>query len=202
MKSTTARVAVFNGKGGVGKSTVSQVLAIAWETLLIDADPQSSSFEWGESRADGQVIALDNPNQAIKFLDDLNQSVVIDTPGFLSAGIKKLLTTCSLVVVPTSSRENDLKAIGKTIGQLYKLGLNDRCIILPARVHPRLNKEFISELLSELGVPICPYQLSERSIFDKAQITGKVAAEIEPDGQAAIESKLVAEWIKDYVQRI
>ena len=48
-------IAVVAQKGGVGKTTVSQCLAVealrqGLATALIDADPQRSATEWGEQR--------------------------------------------------------------------------------------------------------------------------------------------------------
>ncbi len=48
-------IAVVAQKGGVGKTTVTQCLAVealrqGLATAIIDADPQRSATEWGEQR--------------------------------------------------------------------------------------------------------------------------------------------------------
>ncbi len=54
-------VAVLNQKGGTGKSTISTCLAAAGHqagrrTLLVDMDPQGSSFDWGAARGPGSPL--------------------------------------------------------------------------------------------------------------------------------------------------
>lgn len=56
-------VAVMNQKGGVGKTTVAQHLAVVWKAqglsvLLVDADEQETLFEWAEQRRENTNMPL------------------------------------------------------------------------------------------------------------------------------------------------
>ena len=57
---STYKIAVFSGKGGVGKSTMSAILSVAAkDSILIDCDPQASLSHWGDLRdSDPEVISL------------------------------------------------------------------------------------------------------------------------------------------------
>src|SRR3954454_22993590 len=53
-------IAVVAQKGGVGKTTVSQCLAVealrqGMAAAIIDTDPQKSATEWGSQREQGQI---------------------------------------------------------------------------------------------------------------------------------------------------
>ena len=55
-------IAVVAQKGGVGKTTVSQCLAVealrqGMAAAIIDTDPQKSTAEWGSQREAGQIDA-------------------------------------------------------------------------------------------------------------------------------------------------
>ena len=44
------KVVVFNGKGGIGKSTITANLAVISGSQLLDADPQATCCYWGDRR--------------------------------------------------------------------------------------------------------------------------------------------------------
>jgi len=44
------KIVVFNGKGGVGKSTIAANLAVISGASLLDADPQATCCYWGDRR--------------------------------------------------------------------------------------------------------------------------------------------------------
>lgn len=55
-------IAVVAQKGGVGKTTLSQCLAVealrqGMAAAIIDTDPQKSTAEWGSQREAGQIDA-------------------------------------------------------------------------------------------------------------------------------------------------
>ena len=55
-------VAVLAQKGGVGKTTLSQCLAVealrqGMRAAIIDTDPQKSATEWGSQREQAQIDA-------------------------------------------------------------------------------------------------------------------------------------------------
>jgi cellulose biosynthesis protein BcsQ len=188
-------IAVFNGKGGVGKSTVAQVLGVEIGAHWLDTDPQASLSDWGQLRGDGRVTHATAAQAALDHIDRSTGPLVVDTPGVLTAGGQALLGAVDLVVIPTSGRQTDVQALGKTVGAIHQLGLADRAIIVLTRVHPRINVAALLDLFSELQLPVCPHRLAERSVYDRAQYTGQTAAEVEPNGPAAAESAALAQWV-------
>lgn len=188
-------LSVFNGKGGSGKSTLAQVLGVELGASWIDTDPQASTADWGAVRGDGRVHSATAATAALKLVRQLQGHQVVDTAGALTEVSQAVLPVSDVIVIPTSGRENDLRAIGKTVGVIHKLGLGDRTLLVLTRVHPRQSVAQLQELLAPLGLPVCPHRLAERAVYDRAQITGQTAAEVEPGGPAAVESAAVAEWV-------
>ena len=86
-------IAIVAQKAGVGKTTISQCLAVealrqGIAAAIIDTDPQKSAAEWGNQREQNQIDApavLPIGSRPLKtLLEDLKkrgaQLVVIDTP--------------------------------------------------------------------------------------------------------------------------
>jgi len=97
-------VAVVAQKGGVGKTTVSQCLAVealrqGIPTAMIDADPQRSAAEWGEQRQASDIDAPDviplGSKSLATVVADLKKRgaafVVIDTPPHSAPAINAAL---------------------------------------------------------------------------------------------------------------
>lgn len=114
-------IAVLNGKGGVGKTTIATNLATCFasdkkDVLLVDADPQASALEWKASRpesaVDFQVIGLpaDNLLQEMKRLKNKYDLIVIDGGGRITKTARAAATVADLVLVPTLPSRYDIAA--------------------------------------------------------------------------------------------
>src|SRR4029453_15881760 len=114
-------IAVLNGKGGVGKTTIATNLATCFasdtkDVLLVDADPQGSALEWKASRPESavafQVIGLpaDNLLQEMKRLKNKYDLIVIDGGGRITKTARAAATVADLVLVPTLPSRYDIAA--------------------------------------------------------------------------------------------
>ena len=97
-------VAIVSSKGGVGKTTVTQCLAVealrqGIAAAIIDADPQKSAADWGEQRAAADldapaVIALGSKS-LVSVITDLRKRgaamIFIDTPPHSAPAINAAL---------------------------------------------------------------------------------------------------------------
>lgn len=187
-------ISVFNGKGGVGKTTLSTVIGVELGAHWIDADPQGSLAIWGARR---DAVVHEATGAAVPpLLATLSGAVVIDTPGALVAAADPVLSAVSLTVIPTSLRQADLDSLGSAVGLVRDLGVP--AVLLLTRVHPRTKVEAVSNLFDGLGLPLCPFRLAERVAYDQAFCAGRTAAELDPDGPAAVESRQVADWVLNH----
>jgi chromosome partitioning protein len=117
-------VAVATEKGGVGKSTIAVNLAIyraqqGHEVLLVDADPQGSVGEFVKIRDDENVLPMitcvaitgRSVSSEIRKLESKYETIVIDTGGRDSAGLRSSLITANTLIVPFLPGQFDLWAV-------------------------------------------------------------------------------------------
>ena len=103
VKTEPFKLAIFSGKGGVGKSTVSAIIAVtAGDSVLIDCDPQASLSHWGDLRESRpEVISLPPTRLKSKLPKLDHQYIIVDTPGALVSGTIDALKLMDLIVVVT-----------------------------------------------------------------------------------------------------
>ena len=120
-------IAVVAQKGGVGKTTVSQCLAVealrqGIAAAIIDTDPQKSAAEWGSQREQSQIDApavLPLGSRPLKALvEELKkrgaQLVVIDTPPHSAPAINAALDVSTAAIMVTRPNPMDVRALEAT----------------------------------------------------------------------------------------
>lgn len=169
-------VAVVAQKGGVGKSTLSALLALSAaelgrRVLVVDADPQASLALWADE-ADGLgdrvlVVQLANArlDRELARLGSFDH-VVIDTPP--GAGDRRIteaaLRAADLALVPVTPTFADLAQIRPALDLAAELGTPAVVVLNRARAGTRSTRDAV-EALGELDdVPVLStvVPLSER----------------------------------------
>ncbi len=144
-------VALFNQKGGVGKTTLALHLAGQWtrqgkRITLIDADPQGSALDWPEQRARRHhdrlfgVIGLtrDTLHREAPELGRHADHVIIDGPPRVAALLRSALLAADLALIPRATVS--LRRLG--------IGRNARADRRSARLSPRTHSPLRSQPLS------------------------------------------------------
>lgn len=125
-------IALISQKGGSGKTTLATSLATqgyieGLKTLLIDLDPQGSSYKWGKRRTipaptvmTAQAVGLEQILEGAK--EQGVDLVVIDTAPHSEKDARKACEVADLVLIPCRPSIHDLDAIEDTlnIAQLTK----------------------------------------------------------------------------------
>src|SRR3954447_16570860 len=120
-------VSVISQKGGSGKTTVTQCLAIealrqGMAAAIIDADPQKSAADWGAEREQAgidapTVIALGTKSlrTVVKELQDRGAGfIVIDTPPHSAPAINAALEVSTGATMVTRPNPMDIRALEAT----------------------------------------------------------------------------------------
>lgn len=112
-------ILVASSKGGSGKSTIASNLAAYYalhdkNTVLVDADPQHSSWRWCEKRAgmESAVLPVDGTRRGWQkqIPGDARRVVIDGAAGAMAAHLAEYLDAADAVVVPVLPSVIDLEA--------------------------------------------------------------------------------------------
>lgn len=189
-------IAVFNQKGGSGKTTISTNLAGAFgldgnKTMVVDLDPQgTASLVLGNAPDDQPFPAsLTNlskspkPNREIqKFVDDYDFIIIDCPPAIASEAPSIALLIADLGLIPVGASGGNLWAIGeaKKLGQRAQ-AINDE---LKLRTVANMNQntavvqQVFADLDSDEEIPAFKTRIGLRTAYKEAEIMGKSVLQI------------------------
>lgn len=193
-------LAVYNSKGGVGKTTLAVHLAVAaaqaGEAVAIaDTDEQGSAATWGRARAASgattPAVVAARPAQ----LDALLQAaatdgislLLVDTAPHAAPGSATTIERADLVIIPTRPSAFDLAAIGKAVA-VVRAAKKPAMFVLngcPSRAAAEIQEA--REALESFAFPVASTFLVDRRAYARAVATGRAVTEFEARGRAAAE---------------
>lgn len=186
---------VGNIKGGTGKSTAAQTLAIflllaGYDVLLVDADPQLTSSDWAAERlafieagGEGKALPWLIMHGAIRaqLLDAKSryQHIVIDVGASDSEALRHAMAVADYMVLPFRPKRRDLKTLPQ-VSELVKLsaGVNPdlkvRALINQAPTLPSMVGRILTakETIRAWGIPTLDAVLFDRQGYDDADENG------------------------------
>ena len=176
-------------KGGVGKSTLAQNIAVALlyqgnSVAIIDADSTASTLSWSEVRESNPIPTThyDNPNGIAKLILQLNQQhdfVVVDCPPAIEAITTKVLLACDMAIVPIMPSGSDIWTTEKFLEHLQKVreqaNVNVKLVINefnPLRNFYQNFEATISDYAEAYGIEILENKIQSRVVFKEANANG------------------------------
>ena len=185
-----AIVSVTSLKGGVGKDTIVQNLAVCmahqgYEVVIADADTNQSSIRWSGFRdselpkvtvvgfSDHKALSKNVPVLSEKF-----DVVLISGTPALNETASKIILLCDLLLIPVLPSPIDIWATEKFINS-YELAVDLKGSDIPAFFvlnqydsRTSLSKE-TEELLKETGVKSLDTKLNNRVVYKEASLIGQ-----------------------------
>lgn len=196
------KIGISNLKGGVGKTTVAQNLAVCfarlgYKTCILDTDRNQNSISWSgvrdESLPDILVVGSTDERaitKAVNKLDETHDFVVIDGTPSLSELTTRIILASDLLVIPILPSAHDIRAIHQFI-ERYHQALEFREKI-PAyffvnQFQGYTVQKSIRDLLAQFEIPILETTFRERVAYVEAAVEGRGVLEW-TDEKAAEES--------------
>lgn len=201
-------------KGGSGKSCIAQNLAVfivraGGDVLLVDADPQGTSFDWAAERE--SVLGAGHPHVIPRqrvtgnIRDWLREQskryayIVVDTGGADSEALRSAMTVADQMIIPLRPKRRDLKTLPKVsdlvrTARAVNEGLEVRTLItqcpsLPSQVVRILDAK---EACESFGLSPLNAITVSRNVYDDADEDGSSVLESKVDDKAVEEINSIA----------
>lgn len=182
-------ISVTSLKGGVGKSTIAQNLAVMYAhagrtVSIIDADTNQSSIKWSSLRDPNlppvPVYGLPDGNALVpnvKALSQVNDLVIIDGTPSLSKLTSRIILVADFVLIPMLPAAFDLWATADKFMDHYWSACEQKNTKIPAAfVLNRYKKTKVAgdvaEILETTDVPLMNTKLNDRIVYNNAVYTG------------------------------
>lgn len=183
------KIGISNLKGGVGKTTVSQNLAvglahIGYKVCIIDTDRNQNSVSWvGERSADLPpilAVGVTDTKALNKMADQLDADhdfIIIDGTPSLSEMTTRIILASDLLIIPILPSGHDIRSM-QLFFERYEQAKEFRENI-PAYFFINQYSEAIKlhqstkELLKDFGIGILETKFNRRVAFAETSITGQ-----------------------------
>ncbi|MBK9018330.1 MAG: ParA family protein [Saprospiraceae bacterium] len=207
-------ISITNLKGGVGKSTLAQNLAVylakkGRNLCIADTDSeQQTSVKWGSVRSgieDGSVpevpVFLINPDtisdQILNKLGKKYDLVIIDGTPALTELTTRIIIMSDLVITPILASATDVWALDTFLKRYEEARITKEAMGGKVELYVLLNKynertnldREIGETIGEMGVNLLATKISTRVAYKEATVQGLGVTELkDKNAQAEIES--------------
>jgi len=208
-------IGLLNQKGGVGKTTLSINLAAALtragnRVLLVDSDPQGSALDWSAARPDPDlgngtfehpfpVVGLPRPtiHKEVQEIGASFDHVIIDGPPRSSDLARSVIMASDLLVIPVQPSPYDVWASDEVVklireAEVYKSNLKTVFAINRKIANTAIGRD-VASALEQFELPVLVSAIAQRVIFAEAAAVGKTVFDLDPNGIAAREIRVLAE---------
>lgn len=212
MGSTGMRtVAMITQKGGSGKSTLAACLAVVAQeagerVFLIDMDPQKSLTKWARRRNDKEMpvetVSAAKLPDALEALSKGKVSlVIIDTPATETPASEAAMKAADLCIIPSRPTIFDIWSSEVTRGKLKTLSREFAFVL--TQCPPMQESQRVTDgaaALESMGALLRPL-VASRVAYQEAAREGMGPTELEPDGKAAEEMRVLWSSLKRRLAR-
>lgn len=182
-------VSVTSLKGGVGKSTISQNLAVCfthmgYKVAIIDTDTNASSVHWSGIREEEMpsitVMGLTDNNalrKNIREIEDNYDIVVIDGTPSMSKLVSTIMVLGDIVLIPIRPSGFDIWATEKFLEkyeQASALKEDIKAFFILNEFNPKINlNSSIKDALDEFEIKPLQTTLRHRIAYEEVCVMGK-----------------------------
>mgnify|MGYP001562544640 CR=1 FL=1 len=209
-------ITIGNQKGGTGKTTIATNLAVLSslknrQTLLIDADTQSSSMDFRTLRKDNlnslHAVQVTKPTIHVDIKNFNNfQNIFIDAGGRDSETFRSAIMACNFLLVPVTPSPYDVWSSEETFkilkeARVYKK-IPSAIVLTQVVKNTKISEDVrkvINDLAKEYNIKLCKTVIYSRVVYRESVSVGKGVYEYAPKSKASLEiQKLYKEVIINY----
>jgi chromosome partitioning protein len=205
-------IAVVNQKGGSGKSTIAECLAVAATldgvpSAILDLDPQGTAYAWSKRREAENppvlsVTAANYRDQWSALREAGAELAILDTPARLQDTVLGAASIADMILVPAKTTLKDLERIESSV-DLATMTARKPVMVVFNQVRPGATRPIAARrALRGLDLTVCPAQLGFRVAFEDSDLTGETPLETEPSGKAAREIRQLWKAVRTMKDRI
>jgi chromosome partitioning protein len=181
-------ISVSSLKGGTGKSTISQNLAVCfahmgYKTIIVDTDTNGSSIRWSglrpEDYPDVPAVSISDPRALRKNINQIQKDyemVIVDGTPALSELASTIILISDLLLIPIKPGVLDLWATEKFIEKyeqalVLKQNINARFLLNQVDSRTKISHE-VYDILKDFGIQAMKTQINNRIAYSEAIISG------------------------------
>lgn len=199
------KIGITNLKGGVGKTTVAQNLAVCfahmgYRTCIVDTDTNRNSLSWSAARDESlpaiTVVGSTEPKAIGKMTQNLHQDydvLVIDGTPSLSEMTTRIILASDILVIPILPSGHDFRAMEpffERLEQAKEVRENIPAFFLLNQYNPKFTvSRGMREAISGLGLEVLETTLNKRNSYIETGIEGRGV--LESDDEKAKEEVIL-----------
>ncbi|PWT80796.1 MAG: cobyrinic acid a,c-diamide synthase [Acidobacteria bacterium] len=190
-------IAIVGQKGGTGKTTLAENLAVAAvqarrTAAIVDLDPQISATNWSDRRGEETPAVVSCQVARLRFVLAEAQKngvelVLLDGPGKNAEGTLEAAKAADLVLIPIQPVIHDIETLPAFRDLLRIAGDKPAVVVINNAPIQGARHVQAQEAAVQAGFVVSPIVLYHRAAVYDAPLPGLGVQEYEPDGKAAQE---------------
>jgi chromosome partitioning protein len=184
------KIGITNLKGGVGKSTITQNLAVCfahlgYKIVIVDTDTNQNSLAWYGARDEDlpnvNVVGVSESEALSKSIENLHQDydiVLIDGTPNLSKMATRIILVSDILLIPIRPSGQDFRTMDEFFKRLdeakaFRENIPSYMVMNEFSDQKRVHEGIFSKIESSFEIPVLESKINSRVAYAEVSIIGK-----------------------------